>query len=135
MLEKVPIAFLGYRCNRCSHQWVPIGDDSPRVCPSCKSPYWDLPFKAPAQRELTDCHDCGVSPGVAHKEGCDIERCSVCGFQRISCDCDENARRRHDPKFARWTGIWPGYAEAALLGVDLNEFLADGHYRSFLIKP
>jgi len=34
---------MGYRCERCGHEWVPRGDVSvePRVCPKCKSPYWD----------------------------------------------------------------------------------------------
>src|SRR5437867_1434385 len=33
----------GYRCERCSHAWVPRGSETPRVCPRCKSPYWDRP--------------------------------------------------------------------------------------------
>lgn len=34
----------GNRCYRCSYEWRP--NDSakmPRVCPNCKSPYWDRP--------------------------------------------------------------------------------------------
>ena len=34
----------GYRCERCEHEWRPRNiDEPPRVCPKCKSPYWDLP--------------------------------------------------------------------------------------------
>jgi len=35
----------GFRCSRCEHEWVPRieSDDEPRVCPKCKSPYWDRP--------------------------------------------------------------------------------------------
>jgi len=33
----------GYRCERCKHVWVPRDKDIPRICPSCKSPYWDIP--------------------------------------------------------------------------------------------
>lgn len=33
----------GYRCTRCDHQWVPRRPTPPRVCPTCKSPYWDRP--------------------------------------------------------------------------------------------
>lgn len=36
----------GYRCERCSHEWVPRDKASePRVCPKCKSPYWNTPRK------------------------------------------------------------------------------------------
>lgn len=40
-----------FRCLRCEHEWLPrktmrasesLGPSSlPRVCPKCKSPYWD----------------------------------------------------------------------------------------------
>ena len=37
----------GYKCERCSHEWVPRSktDDTPIICPRCKSPYWDRPKK------------------------------------------------------------------------------------------
>lgn len=79
--------------------------------------------------ELYNCHDCGAKPGEVHRDGCDVEQCSVCGGQRLQCDCDG-----HDKAFARWTGIWPGNAEADYLGVDLNEFAAR-YRRTFFIKP
>ena len=79
---------------------------------------------------LTICHDCGVSPGTPHVDGCDTERCSVCGNQRIQCECEG-----HDKYFARWTGIWPGAAEADYLGISLNDFYA-GLYRDIIfVKP
>ncbi len=48
--------FWGYECLRCLHRWVPRGIDAlaekppkepekPRVCPRCKSPYWDRPLR------------------------------------------------------------------------------------------
>jgi hypothetical protein len=44
---KVPITVLGYRCERCRHEWVPIrSSQEPRVCPKCKSPYWNRPKAA-----------------------------------------------------------------------------------------
>lgn len=33
----------GWLCYRCEHKWVPRDDETPRVCPKCKSPYWDIP--------------------------------------------------------------------------------------------
>jgi len=35
----------GYRCERCSHQWVSRTNSTgrePIVCPKCKSPYWNV---------------------------------------------------------------------------------------------
>jgi len=40
------IILKGYQCERCSHKWVPReGGNYPKVCPKCKSPYWDKPRK------------------------------------------------------------------------------------------
>ena len=33
----------GYRCERCGHEWLPRTGEEPRVCPRCKSPYWNRP--------------------------------------------------------------------------------------------
>jgi hypothetical protein len=100
------------------------------------------------------CPDCGTEPGHPHEEGCDIERCSACGRQRLSCGCVGG----HDKFFARWTGFWPGHLECLVLGlvcrwepdaanlvpvdslcrlpgVDLNRFIAEGWPSIFWIKP
>jgi hypothetical protein len=102
-------------------------------------------------KPLPNCHDCGIKPGQAHKPGCDIERCSSCGQQKLGCECED-----HDPLFARWTGVWPGYAEARELGLftkwtdkgwqkcyafdpeakpDLNTFYEKGLNKIFFVKP
>ena len=45
-MGKVPITVMGYRCERCGHEWVPRDFDAePKVCPKCKSPYWNRPRK------------------------------------------------------------------------------------------
>lgn len=37
------ITLKGWQCERCNHKWVPRETEYPRVCPKCKSPYWDKP--------------------------------------------------------------------------------------------
>lgn len=38
------VLIAGHRCYRCSYEWKPNDMDKlPRVCPKCKSPYWDKP--------------------------------------------------------------------------------------------
>ena len=39
-----PIA-TGKRCLRCGKEWWPRSPERPRVCPKCKSPYYDVPKK------------------------------------------------------------------------------------------
>jgi predicted Zn-ribbon and HTH transcriptional regulator len=36
------VMLLGSRC-RCGHEWLPRGEEKPRVCPKCKSANWDRP--------------------------------------------------------------------------------------------
>jgi len=47
-MARVPITVMGFRCERCSHEWVPRGgaEEEPRVCPKCRSPWWNRPRKA-----------------------------------------------------------------------------------------
>jgi predicted Zn-ribbon and HTH transcriptional regulator len=40
----VEIKVKGFRCERCGHEWVPNDINiEPKVCPKCKSPYWNKP--------------------------------------------------------------------------------------------
>ena len=79
---------------------------------------------------MTNCPDCNAKPGNIHVDGCNVERCSVCGGQRLQCECAD-----HDPKFARWSGWWPGWLEAEALKIDLNEFYMQGYNKIIFIKP
>ena len=31
------------KCLRCGHEWIPNRPVEPKVCPKCKSPYWNKP--------------------------------------------------------------------------------------------
>jgi len=37
------ITLKGFQCERCNHKWLPKESYKPKVCPKCKSPYWDTP--------------------------------------------------------------------------------------------
>lgn len=40
----VEIKVKGFKCERCGHEWIPNDiKKEPRVCPKCKSPYWNIP--------------------------------------------------------------------------------------------
>ena len=80
--------------------------------------------------KLRNCPDCGTEPGQPHRKNCDVERCSVCGRQRLGCDCIG-----HQPTFSRWTGIWPGEIESNYLRIDLNQFYEEGYHEIFFKKP
>lgn len=81
-------------------------------------------------QEMTVCPDCAVAPGKPHEDGCDVEVCSACGHQRLTCWCKE-----HDKAFARWSGFWPGGLEADALGIDMNELYRSRLNEVLFIKP
>lgn len=57
------------------------------------------------------CPDCDVGVGELHDDGCDIELCPDCGFQRLSCDCLNITMPR-----IPWDGEWPNTATCVKLG-------------------
>jgi hypothetical protein len=46
-MARVPITVMGFKCDRCGHEWIPrtAADEEPRVCPKCHSPWWNEPGK------------------------------------------------------------------------------------------
>ena len=53
-MAKIPITVMGYRCERCTHEWVPrVGTHEPKVCPRCKSPYWNVPRRNAGSKSTT----------------------------------------------------------------------------------
>ena len=53
-IYKIKIEVNAFKCLRCHHKWIPrvklselegTLKDKPRICPKCKSPYWDLEKK------------------------------------------------------------------------------------------
>ncbi|VVB83894.1 Uncharacterised protein [uncultured archaeon] len=44
-MAELKIEVTAYRCERCSHQWIPRNKVKPIICPKCKSPYWKTPRK------------------------------------------------------------------------------------------
>lgn len=56
------------------------------------------------QSQTRPCPDCGVEPNQTHLVDCDVERCTECGGQKLSCGCKTDT-------FEKWSGIWPGIKE------------------------
>lgn len=49
MAKQITIKTRGWECVRCGHQWVPLREEPPRICPKCKSAYWDVPRRQAAE--------------------------------------------------------------------------------------
>ena len=45
-MAEIEIKTKGYKCERCEHEWIPRNkEETPIICPKCKSPYWNKPKK------------------------------------------------------------------------------------------
>ena len=96
--------------------------------------------------DMKNCPDCGAKPQENHAYGCDVERCALCGYQAVSCDCiyevndiDINLLEENYPDVYRngppdewyveydrlvdslggrlvWEGEWPGVKECREFG-------------------
>jgi hypothetical protein len=95
--------------------------------------------------EVELCPDCLTAPDMPHRQGCDVERCRLCGHQALSCGChdrfsDRDYRREVALAGGRlhWTGEWPGTEECRRLGwmiapdvPDLNHLMAEGRWDKY----
>lgn len=82
----------------------------------------------------TICPECGTGIGEPHNTQCDVECCSVCGGQRITCDCEG-----HDPMASAWTGEWPegssiSLRELAVLSEKESEEVKESHMRAYRVQ-
>jgi predicted Zn-ribbon and HTH transcriptional regulator len=50
------ITLKGHLCGRCGHKWLPKEEkkDKLKVCPKCKSPYWDMPRRLDIVKKQLD---------------------------------------------------------------------------------
>jgi predicted Zn-ribbon and HTH transcriptional regulator len=48
------ITIKGFQCERCGHIWAPREEEQPKVCPKCKSPYWNTPRKIQGKKQDLD---------------------------------------------------------------------------------
>lgn len=46
VMPKERIEVWQYSCTRCEHVWQGRQEQDPRVCPKCKSPYWNVPRRS-----------------------------------------------------------------------------------------
>ena len=43
-MAKKEIKVYECKCERCKHEWITRSEETPIVCPKCKSPYWNKPL-------------------------------------------------------------------------------------------
>lgn len=49
--EESEVQLTRFGCLRCGHHWIPRKPERPRICPKCKSPYWDKPRRKTREGE------------------------------------------------------------------------------------
>lgn len=45
------ISITKLKCKRCNWEWYPKSEIMPKVCPHCKSPYWNIPRKIKEEKK------------------------------------------------------------------------------------
>lgn len=67
--------------------------------------------RAVERSQGSECPDCAAKIATRHAEGCDVARCSACGWQFIG---DHECA---DPSPTVWMGEWPGLHECREFGI------------------
>lgn len=86
-MAKIKMTVWGYRCERCGHEWIPRGQFVPKICPSCKSPYWDRPRVNERRPHLF------VPLSGSQDENGEYQRCGV-----GDCELTPGQHRRRAPQ-------------------------------------
>lgn len=79
--------------------WIALKDTKDMICNRCAEALVPTMLTEVRKRNAEEwggkenCPNCGAKLGEVHRDLCDIELCTVCGGQRLSCGCEHNSDR------------------------------------------